>query len=559
MRQPVGAPTSVTTAIPLASVKAVTTASSGSGGAGATAPTMSTPTNTMRRQAQLHRLHTEQAYDDYEAEFGINIIEASARNLARLRSTLGELSPEEKQLAEFFISHLTAKHKTFDFEEIQKTGALVSVRERERAETKVKYRHVPRRAGDDNIFFTVGIGSHDTPSFLNGQTGGHTIELRLKGLLEEYEPILNGSFVSGHITDYQIQTISRPCYMGETFFQMAHHWKSKTKTYTYQYSDGRKLVRTISMADEIFCGRDLLEGLALQFIEQCRTLGEVYHKHITSTVIDASKSLEQKIEVVSVAMRCVMPGWIYPELKIPGKLALDLKSTHLIVHDESKPVVKKVEMEGDKAKELRIVIKDALSRSDLALLKKLIDRGLFSVKHSLFELIDKPTFNNRKATADFLVSEGADITALDYTGLEAIAKAAVEVDMGMLDILLSIRSPDPRDPFIVHAANVNHSGGFSGDRDLLEELCFLGYYAVLEKLLKAGMVIKNSAIALAYSAYASSSTRYKSTRFFVPSPGESEITYQEQTSVASFATLVKHGADVTEKLVHGKTPPDSLC
>ncbi|AZL16370.1 ankyrin repeat domain-containing protein [Rickettsiales endosymbiont of Stachyamoeba lipophora] len=491
----------------------------------------------LHREAQIYDIYTERSYEEFEYEYNINIKEASYKNLQREREFLGMLSSVEQQIITFIINNLTAKHKTHAFEEISKEGALLSVRERQRLERAVKNSHTGRTAGDDNIFFTVGLGDHKTPSFLS-KGNGHTIVLSLDRLFKDYEHRFKGFYVSGHLSDYAQQTISRPSYFGETLFQYSHNDQQKIKTYSYTYPDGNKRTITLTMGDEIFCGREVLEGIALQFVRHIRLIGGNYYQHICDTIQTGDQ--QNIMQVLSTGMNLLMPGWIYPEGKLPGKLALDLPDMHLTVQP---PKVFQERANIVPTDWATIDLKEkAYKGSDLELLKQLIANGKFTktkLKESLFELAGRKDYQNRARTAQFLIDQGADLTAIDM-GVEVLGKAVAEEDLEFIDILFTLKSPDQHDHLIFHKVNIQLTTGGLEELGVIGEACFGKKPEVLRRLIAHGADLFREPRLLAFAA---------DTRF--GNHGEEGI---QRRSVETFKILLDHGVDIKIEHKYGKTP-----
>ncbi|AZL15269.1 ankyrin repeat domain-containing protein [Rickettsiales endosymbiont of Stachyamoeba lipophora] len=490
------------------------------------------------REAQLYHIYTERSFEEFEFEHGINIVEASQKNIAREREFLGNISPTEQKIIELIISNLTAKHKTHAFKEISKEGALLSVRERERLERAVKNSNTGRTAGDDDIFFTVGIGDHRTPAFLD-RSGGHTFILSLNKLFKDYEHRFKGFYVSGHLTDYVKQTISRPSYFGETLFQYSHNDKEKTKTYTYTYPDGNKHTLTLTMGDEIFCGKEVLKGLALQFARHIRLIGGNYYQHICDTM--HSENLQEIMRVLSTGMNLLMPGWVYPEGKLPGKLALDLPDAYLKI--EHPPVQAQFgehsSIDWDHQWHLK---KKAFEEGDLELFRQLINNGRFKqddIKESLFKLAGHPEYQNRARTAQFLIDHGADLTAIDIN-VEVLGEAVEKDDPEFIDVLFTLKSPDEYDPLISHKVNIQHAGCNLNELGIIGEACFGKKPAVLRRLIANGVDPLRDQRLLAFAADNSFGNSWKEG--------------MQERNVETFKILLDHGVDIKVETKYGKTP-----
>ena len=417
-------------------------------------------------RAQQKKKYIKNSYREFKLEFGIKIKDASVRNLTRLKESLGDLSSEEILLQEIITGNLTARHKTNYWQEIQTVGSLLSVREREERTQKNAVSHTNRIAGTNNVFFTIGLGEHKTPSFLDDIKGGYIIELRLKPLFEEDNYSISGMFVSGHLSDYRQETTTRPIYMGDTFFRFTHEDLRKEKVYTYRTDGGKETVRTVPMADEIFCGKDILDGLALTFIEHLRFIGGSYRQHIFKIITNPEISTEEKIRILSIAMHYIMPGWIYPEGKIPGELPLAIENgviqnPNILIRDCSKQ-------------------KETLDRWDVSgfWFKRFI---MNPAEHADMSIEEKKELLNRNI--EYLTR----LKKYKRGVAEPLARAAMENNLEMVKILLELKTPDSRDPMIMRMADPN--GGWYpafSQYTLIQSLCTKGHYEILETLIQAG-------------------------------------------------------------------------
>lgn len=409
---------------------------------------------------QQQAAYVKLSYDEFRLEFGIDIVITSKKNLDNLKTSLGELSEEEAQLKMVLMANLTARHKTDFLANIQETGSLLSVREREnRTEKKVENSHTARIGGNTNVFFTIGLGNHRTPAFLDSKDG-EIIELRLQPLFAQGN-IVDGLFISGHLSDYRHEITSRPIWMGDTFFQFTHDDVKKQKIYTYKSADGRMEAYTVAMADEVFCGHAVLEGLTLLFIQHLRRIGGRYQKHIYDTMANES-SAERKVEILSVAMHYIMPGWIYPEGKLPGELPAVFNNPHITVISDPK-----------KSFEYCFNV-----------LAEFADPSHYY--HSTFNKEQKKELLQIHShyLTDLYKPWGKELLA------EPLALAAAENNLEMVEIFLGMKTPDRKDPTIMRMADPN--GGFSRDArrgSLMEQVCYEGHYEVLQALITAGAKI----------------------------------------------------------------------
>lgn len=268
-----------------------------------------------RQQAILGPL----AHEDFRVGRSIDIIDSSQRNMERLTRELGTLASAEEELKRIIIDNLTAKHATHFIDGLVEHGEIMALRLLWRKRDMVIYnRNTPLDAETDCVFLVTGVGRHEPPGFLASGQKKHVITIKLKDFFKKYPDILRYAFIGGHLLEYRDGSV-HSVNLGDRSFQFSHG--RNTKTYTYGFGE-KKFSRTMLMEDEFFCGPEILDGMALQFIQHLRLIGGSYAEHLLRVATDEDLSEEEKSEIISAGVDHITPGSITCELRIPGKFPL---------------------------------------------------------------------------------------------------------------------------------------------------------------------------------------------------------------------------------------------
>ena len=394
---------------------------------------------------------------------------------------------------------------------------------------------------DDNNFFVIGIGNHSTPQFLG--SGGEIVEAGPLHEMAMREPeALKGLWVSGHLSDYQQNQCSHQITLGETRFSYQHDWNSKTKTYFYQRENGLILKRVVSMEEEIFAGSHVLPGIAFQFIEHLRFIREPYRSHLLNCV-NSDSSFEEKMTIILLAMKHLMPSWVYPEAKIPVKFSLN--SNFVAVKPFAAPsrtskTKKPANKDMDAARfRLHIGVMKAVFEGDLATLQGIAEGGYCFddsinenlIKHAITKIDDS---RQCLEVIRFLLDQGFPLIddRSPEIASETLSIAVQRGNIEILELLLHVCKEDEEDPFIKYSIDIN----YQSERELrynkptvLECACINSQQEVLQFLIAKGGDVKRQGQRLLCAA---------------AKTGDLEI----------FKILIDHGADFREKTISGKSP-----
>lgn len=378
------------------------------------------------------------AYANFEETFGINIPEASRANRARLTAELGALTPEEQKLHDTLLSlPFTLRHGTAYGEAIRESGALLSVQERTRLGAVTRTHTGATGNRDDNVFFVLGAGrEHRVPLFLGDETEIITAELTPE-LADS-----SGIFIAPHLSEFVGQKTLSPMIFSGTRKITSHVWhldpdtleETKEKTCRYVRPDGTAIERKYGLADEIFCGTDILPGLAAKLIRELRDIGLEYQKIIFEKLDDA--------DFITDVYNAHFQSWAYPEAQVPVRF--DLAA--------NKATWSRSELHP-KAEELHI----AARTDDVAAIERLLAEGVpvnTPFKGALSPFIAAVIEQKDRAALYLLLQHGADPSLCKrnmFGGIYALPMA-IRWDQHRVAgaILDKGRITDPKLPFIQH-------------------------------------------------------------------------------------------------------------
>lgn len=447
------------------------------------------------RNIRTHAAHLVNHANPPNAEFRRkynleDISEVSEINIEGLYKRLGKISREEERIREMIESGLTAQHVTNSNEEVER-GVLLSIREKQRRGLAVKEPDIGSAAGNDNVFFTVGLGDSTNLLTRNSGHSGHVVTVSLQGMMRDYPDLFAGFFVSGKLGGYGKQTASQPLIMGDTKFRFFNR-QNRTRVYCYLRPDGKSDSKEVKMEDEIFCGSDVLEGISGIFLEHLRLIGGKYQEDLCKIMMDDRISDNKKLQKLSRAMRYIMPGEIYPEGKLPGQLLLDKSNPHISVKSLREEAVLQYQPRDPDFFEFIHEASEALKNSDIYVLKHLLDQRKISpplLTYVLSKLVGN-NYRNRKLTAEFLVKHGA--SSQDELGQGIYCMAAAAGDVEMMGILSSLVFSDAEEPQIKLKPDPNGKHNVHGKFDTLSEVCYSGKEEVLRILIQDGAVVSGS-------------------------------------------------------------------
>lgn len=311
------------------------------------------PDENMIRQLQ-HKVRKSRSYTEFEAQYGINIQQRSLINATRVIAQLSDgedfiekhrqnhnpdkapssspkqqdqpvktmeiLSDEEQLLENFIVDNLSLKHASNAADEILRSSSIIAVKQLSLSNNDIFRNTSTHSAVDNNVFFTLGIGDHPITPFLD--KAKIVIIIDIPQMRQTNPLALSGLWVSPHLSEYQLSRQSPTMTLGDTTYYYTHSWKSLCKTYFYQRSNGDVYKRTVKFADEIYASRELDKAIAHELVLHLRFIGGSYRQHILGTVSDRTLSLDQKLNIISTAMTAIMPGWVFPEAKIPVKFSI---------------------------------------------------------------------------------------------------------------------------------------------------------------------------------------------------------------------------------------------
>lgn len=434
-----------------------------------------------------------QYYSIYKQFYGFDLEETSANNITQIIHRLKKgnkafndhlgsqksfnlfqnfkiqptLRSEEQDIFNQLLNSFTLKHATDSIDAILSSGKMLSVRELE-TQSKKSNRHTWKQNGDDrSIYFTFGIGGHKTPSFLNDAT--HIININLKMMRDTDINTTERLWVSGHVTEYQKQTrfFAR---IGNVDFSITHHL-NKTKTYTFKYHTGETLEWCVNYQDEVFVGKDVLPGIAYQFIYMLRLLGGENNPFVKK-LYHSTSDINRLNHLLEKIFSLLMPGWVYPEAKIIGEL--DIQQPYVTIR-ESKLSVNhnflSIQFEA---------LKNAVKRNNYSSLLALLRMG-YRTSNYYTQLLFKNVFENIKDPdlrikfLQIFIKFGFKHIIRGSKGNDdsAIHHAIKHKDIKALQLLLTTPCVDIDEPLLSTLPNPNMSfeSSNSGYENLADYAC----------------------------------------------------------------------------------------
>lgn len=223
------------------------------------------------------------------------------------------LTSGERQLFQFITQHLTIQTAIDSLHAIRgDSHYLGSLDEHARRGIDSYNGRTPnKQARGGDTYWVTGIAKHlNAPSLRRQDT--LSINLQAMGSIDPH--VLDSLWVSPHISDILRNTYSDPVLLVGTRFQL--QFNADMIHYDVQRADGTRLNWRISTHQLIFAGKHVIPGLTYHFILLLRLIGGSYPQHLVDT-LKSELSLEEKQQILSVAMTSVMPGWMTIEAKIP--------------------------------------------------------------------------------------------------------------------------------------------------------------------------------------------------------------------------------------------------
>lgn len=435
------------------------------------------------REEQIKKSH-----DEFCRKYGASSIpELSETNFNRLQEELGVLSDDECKLATFLVTELSARHKTTHLDLIKREGAMLSVGVRHGLGRILHNRNVKEGAGENNVFFALGVGDHQIPTFVS--KGRDIIDMRLAPILTSYPEMLRGFFVSGDLRSYDLRRVTSPVCFGDTKVQIIHE-ANFVKAYVCEAESRSRRVLRVPMLDEVFHEKQIPEAIALQFIRYLRFIDPRYCEYFLHKISDEKIEYGQRLQSLSAAMSLIMPSSIYPEGKQPGFLLLDQQNSHVSFVTERASPHREETME-------------------------------------IIKLARDKTLPDRKIMTENLLKAGASIVG--YKNINPLAEAVHRGDEEMVDILLSLRSADLRDPMITRFAAINGISDHASGLSMIQDACLQGNHKILQKLIDAGARINGV-------------------------DNEQLSSIAAAANLQTFLTLVANGIDAKFEASCGKTP-----
>lgn len=475
--------------------------------------------------------------------------------------TINGLTAQEATLYDFILEHLSLKHVSAYLQAIKENGEMLkSMRKRiedgesvENGRTGGYYRH-------NFIYFSIGLGDHNS-QYCREQSDKEIL-VRIKDLIAENPSALCGTWISVHGADYSHSGHTRPVSFNATKFLTHHHSHNKTKTYRYERPDGTCFMRELKLEDEIYGDQELMESIALQFILHIRFIGGSYRAQFLGDMSDTTKSETDKLKMASAAMEHLMPGWVYPEAKVPMSFSLKPKCIQILDKQDQflavdHPVYQALETHDwdylqeytDKGHNFAIKFKDGTTPISLALGLANSDLNAFKQHRQKFSGMDphlhrkyQRALNDDSALKiiEFLIKHGARTTDRNWTGTTPLTLAVSQAMPKVMRYLLALSEPDAGDPRITIFPYVNELLHWS--TSLLKLTLIPTFpddisqrYKMLNMLIENGADVKREAATLLNLA---------ATRF------NSDPTVQK----AIFELLINNGADLSINPRHGKSP-----
>lgn len=320
-------------------------------------------------------LRANYIYAQFKRKWGIDIIAASNANMARLRTEIGSLSADEQMLYDLVVENIVFSHATEYLEPIRTAGNMLSpLKLRQYRGESTGNRNTGTNGGvDGNLFFTVEfLGISRTPSFLSAAVDVIHIEPN-KYSASDAANVLNYAWIGTHLDEFSCQshhsrilfcerpgdassnateytfwhstersgnlgqsrlaalpaatmpttatTILEPLRTTKTT-HITKQPKQLFKHYKYTRANGTAEFITVTFADEIFAGKHILPGIALQLIQHLRRLGNNYSRQLFAKLhlLNTTNKTAEQIRLVAEVMHAFMPTTMYPEVKIPGEL-----------------------------------------------------------------------------------------------------------------------------------------------------------------------------------------------------------------------------------------------
>ncbi|MCE3045215.1 SidE phosphodiesterase domain-containing protein [Legionella sp. 16cNR16C] len=278
---------------------------------------------------------------------------------------------EEKGLYDYLLNQFewTIKHVTRSYPLIQADGnVLKSVDKRNVDSHNNTTSHTDTLSGKtDNVFGTLTGPNGPAADFLN-QTEGYEIRIPLRPFLKKSQASdkLRGLWISSHWSNYLLSTqtegIRSQIYDTErTIHYVSNHpgvvSGDNKKRYHYLRKDGRQFMREVAIADEVITGAELMPFLAFNIILELRLVGGTYRQVCLND--QTFKSIEPFIHVIYSSSNF--------EALLPSRIDLNDKRI------EVKPFAPIKELEDPKVKLLsEAIFKDR----DVNAAKKLIEEGV---------------------------------------------------------------------------------------------------------------------------------------------------------------------------------------
>ncbi|MEM1282024.1 MAG: ankyrin repeat domain-containing protein [Chlamydiota bacterium] len=381
-------------------------------------------------------------------------------------SKISPLLPKEKRLLQSIMENLTLKHITR--QNVDELDELVSVRERMRQGENVENCRTYKHSRDEFVYFTFGIGDHY--SEYNSNPENQEIVIDVNKFLKENPNGLDGIWVSGHDSCYVNASVSNPVKLGGTTFRFSHNLDERTKTYVYERADGSRYERTINYQDEVLFGDDDVPGIAMQFIQHLRYIGGTYREHLLNTINDQTIDTKKRHKILSAGMQAIMPGWDYPEAKIPVKISLknsavikhnnnQVRGKYRYVSDESDVYIAIQTHDMEKLKKYvgggnDFAIRFTDGKTPLTLAINYVDSSRCSFFKSERELKTYPDHIIFE-TIQFLVSHGASVLDTDLEETTPLYHAIAAEKLSFVNYLLKQEEADPNDPMITRSPDVN--------------------------------------------------------------------------------------------------------
>jgi ankyrin repeat protein/ADP-ribose pyrophosphatase YjhB (NUDIX family) len=407
-----------------------------------------------------------------EQFFGFNLTQQSRQNLFKILSALElgqegilshavdqensafiqalgisqQLTEAEQHLFNILVNSFNLKHATNAIDPILTSGKLQAVRELE-ASGNGSARHTSKQMGADrSLYFTLGIGNHQSPDFLNSASHVITVDLNA---LQQHDPLAIERFwVGGHLTEYQRETYYST-QLDNVKFTM-QHYKDNTKLYRFIFNTGDVLEWKQDYQDEVLSAKDVAPGIALRFIYMLRLLGGETNR-VVSKLYRASSDPVACQPLLEKVFATLMPGWVYPEAKIVGELTISSEHTSIKEHGTTYSLTAPLESQS---------LISAIKRQDIVTFVTLLAKKYRPLNYSanLYEHVFDHIANDelRLQFIQYLIQYGFNPSSRLRTHQDAaIHMAAKKGSAADLDYILSNPCADKDEPLIGHIANPN--------------------------------------------------------------------------------------------------------